>query len=741
VALTEKVTFLLGVNAKGVAQEFDKVGRAADRSLGKAETRSEQLQATFTKVGAGMLAAGALATAALYGMAQDASSMAETVDKAAILFGDGFDQVIEFSEGAAKSIGVAKDQALDAASTFAIYGKRAGLAGTELATFSTDLVKAAADMASFNDASLEDTIAAIGAGLRGESEPLQRFGVDTRVAALEAAALEAGLIGVGEKLSANEQPMAVMAAITQQAADQMGNFALTQDSAANQAKQAAAEFQNMRLELGEAALPILRDATSALNTMVGAFNSLPDPMKSAIAQGAVWGTGLLLVGGAVLSVAGRVQALSGAIRGLHARFPAATGAAGKFAVGMAGVVLAFDQYQKHAAETEAKTQAVADAFRDGAPAADQWKAAIEGIIAADGGMLAERLDRYGLTIDEVRQAWSQAAGDGEAFYSTLAGLGEGVDVNGLKFTNLFGVLESGFEGLEQEGRRAQGTTDRLSEDVRILGERASSAAGGASELAAGLGSTLSPAAELEEVMDRVNSRLDDFFGSIQSRAEVQSQFEAAMDDATAAIAEHGATLDLDTQAGRDNLDLRGQLIASIDAMVDAMVESGATTDQIRDKTQQMIDRFLASVEATGASGEAVDGYTEALERIPDAVVTQLEQSGYDEVAANAAYIEALYDRLDGRTVVTYFTTPGLAPQPGGGGGSSDDEEFFIPGADSGGRSARKFRDSGSGGWRDGFAGGQVPVQLVMRDGRVIADVVIEEGDRRGGLPLLIRGAG
>ena len=134
-ALTEKVTFLLSVNAKGVAKEFDKVGREADRSLGKAEERSEKLSATFTKVGAGMVAAGALAGAALYGMAQDASSMAETVDKAAILFGDGLDTVVKFSEEAGTALGIAKDQALDAASTFAIYGKRAGLAGEDLADF------------------------------------------------------------------------------------------------------------------------------------------------------------------------------------------------------------------------------------------------------------------------------------------------------------------------------------------------------------------------------------------------------------------------------------------------------------------------------------------------------------------------------------------------------------------------------------------------------------------------------
>ena len=140
------------------------------------------------------VAAGAMAVKIGKEAITAASDLAETVSKVGVLFGDSAKQVEAFAETAAVKLGQSKQQALNAAATFATFGKAAGLAGDDLAKFSTDFVGLASDLASFNNTSPEQAINAIGAALRGESEPLRAYGVLLDDASLRQAALELGIV-------------------------------------------------------------------------------------------------------------------------------------------------------------------------------------------------------------------------------------------------------------------------------------------------------------------------------------------------------------------------------------------------------------------------------------------------------------------------------------------------------------------------------------------------------------------
>ena len=104
-----------------------------------------------------------------------ASDLNETLSKSEVLFGDNAKSVQAWADNAALAFGQSKQQALDAAATFATFGKAAGLTGQDLESFATDFVGLSSDLASFNNTTPEQAIEAIGAALRGESEPLQRL--------------------------------------------------------------------------------------------------------------------------------------------------------------------------------------------------------------------------------------------------------------------------------------------------------------------------------------------------------------------------------------------------------------------------------------------------------------------------------------------------------------------------------------------------------------------------------------
>jgi hypothetical protein len=211
-----------------------------------------------------------------------ASDLSESVSKVGVLFGDSASKIEAFAESAAASLGQTKQQALDAASTFAIFGSSAGLAGDDLVKFSTDFTTLASDLASFNNTSPEDAIQAIGAALRGETEPLRRYGVLLDDASLRQAALSLGIIRTTkEALTPQQKVLAAQELIYQQTSAAQGDFQRTSDGLANSQRILNAQLANIRTEIGEALLPMVLKLTQIFtNNVLPVIQSVADAFSS-----------------------------------------------------------------------------------------------------------------------------------------------------------------------------------------------------------------------------------------------------------------------------------------------------------------------------------------------------------------------------------------------------------------------------------------------------------------------------
>ena len=187
-------------NAKGI--------EAAKKEFQSLKTVGSKAQFALKKAALPAIAAlGALGAAAVPAVTA-ASDLNETISKTNVIFKDASKEVLDFSKNTAKTLGISQQAALDAAATFGTFGKAAGLTSKELSTFSTDFTGLAADLASFNNTTPEQAINAIGAALRGESEPLRAYGVLLNDATLKEAALKLGIYdGVGA-LTAQQKVLA-----------------------------------------------------------------------------------------------------------------------------------------------------------------------------------------------------------------------------------------------------------------------------------------------------------------------------------------------------------------------------------------------------------------------------------------------------------------------------------------------------------------------------------------------------
>jgi hypothetical protein len=199
---------------------------------------------------------------------QAASDLQENTSKIEVIFGDAGRAVTDFAKTAARDIGQSQNQVLAAAGTFGTFGKAAGLAGDQLATFTNDFITLSADLASFNNATPDEAINAIGAALRGEAEPLRRFGVLLNDATLKSAALELGIYSGSGALTAQQKILAAQKVIYEQTGDAQGDFERTSDGLANQQRILSAQFENVKTKIGELLIPAFSALVKFLNDEV-----------------------------------------------------------------------------------------------------------------------------------------------------------------------------------------------------------------------------------------------------------------------------------------------------------------------------------------------------------------------------------------------------------------------------------------------------------------------------------------
>ena len=237
------------------------------KALGKA---GGQLADFSKKVGQIGVATGA----AFVGIGAKAVDLAvdfeESLSKAQQIFGDAAVGIENWAKTSATSVGMAQSEYLEAASSFGVFGKAAGLNGDLLAEFSDELVTVAADVASFNNLRPEEALEKLQAGLRGSNEPLQSIGVLLNAAMVEAKALEMGLGDANGEISEGNKIMARQALILEKLGEQgaLGDFARTSGGLANQSRIMKARFKDLGIQLGRVLIPIAEKVSRLVGRLI-----------------------------------------------------------------------------------------------------------------------------------------------------------------------------------------------------------------------------------------------------------------------------------------------------------------------------------------------------------------------------------------------------------------------------------------------------------------------------------------
>jgi hypothetical protein len=261
------------------------------------------IASSMAGIGTALTAAVSLPLAAMaVGAFRGASGVQEAMNKVNVVFDQSAEAILDWSRTSATSLGQSRQQALEAAGAFGNLFTAMGLTSEESATMSMDLVTLASDLASFNNIDPTEALEKLRSGLVGETEPLRSVGVLLNEAAVQAKAMELGLVGVDGELTEAQKVQARYAIILDQTSAAQGDFSRTSTDAANATRIARAQFADAASTMGQHLLPIGTQVLAWANSLLASFNSLtPTAQKVILVVGGLAASiGPLLLAGAAL---------------------------------------------------------------------------------------------------------------------------------------------------------------------------------------------------------------------------------------------------------------------------------------------------------------------------------------------------------------------------------------------------------------------------------------------------------
>ena len=315
----------LNADVTSATKSMDRMAGAINDS-GKAVENLNKLGAKMSlMVTAPLVAAGAAAV-------KFASDEGEALNAANVVFRESASVITAWGENAATQAGLSKAEFFQSAAVTGAMLKGMNLTIEESADKTIMLTKRAADMASIFNTDVKDSTNAVAAAIRGEMEPIRRYGVTLNQAMIQAKALAMGLYDGKGQIDSYAKAQATMALIMEQTNDIANDFVNTSDQQANSTRILIAETKNQAAALGKELLPYALQLIQGLRKLVDGFGSMTDEQKKTIVKVAALAAGL---GPLTLGISKTIQAvtlLKGALVALSAN-PIGLAIAGVMALG------------------------------------------------------------------------------------------------------------------------------------------------------------------------------------------------------------------------------------------------------------------------------------------------------------------------------------------------------------------------------------------------------------------------
>ena len=293
---------------------------------------------------------------------------------------------------------------------------------------------------------------------------------------------------------------------------------------------------------------------------------------------------------------------------------------------------------------------------------DQAKA-LEGLLGVafdpqfnpEGGIISVG-DAWATAVAQARGELEQVPGPADAAYTSLYDMGQGADQAAGATGGLVDKVAA-IRGSTEDATSAIVPFNDATDDIRVKAEAA------------------------DEKIRGLTDALDAMSTPFLDVRDAQREFEAALDAVDAAIAENGTTLDITTEAGRNNQAALDGVAGAAWGVLNAQAEAGASSADLQTKMTE-IQGPLA--EAQGKFGEAAGAAGDLATQaglIPSNVPIYVQAYGLWETLGALERVQYLLSLVGATNASQVYSLSGVGPgfteRPRASGGPVGDGMYLV----------------------------------------------------------------
>ncbi len=622
--MTDSLRILITANGAQAEREFAKVGAAAKRDLGKAETSAQQMSRKMTSAGVAMATAGGLM---LIGLGKAAQAAEE--EHAALLRLENSIQNMPELAGATTDAFLAQAAALQDSTRFADDATVSAQA--MLATFHLteeqilDLIPAVQDYAAKFGVDLVTASKQVGRAVSGSAGALQRNGI-----IMDEAAFAADHYGT------------VLKALRENA----GGFA------AQEGQTLSGQIEILKNNMMDVVEAVGGGAASAFSTLLGPVNKLSEGIQGLnpetqdlLGRWATFGAvGLTaagafsFVGGQAINLSAKIKKLSDSTLILRGRLALLNVGGAGFAGVAAGAVLAgfaIAEYSR-AQDKAARISNFAEALKAEAEGFDDaTEKALAHVLATDGAI--NNYDELGISAETIVDAIKGESGAWEELQQARSDAEAVMNDNDLHNP-----------AIEQQAMDIK----ELVRNVGLQRDAYDSANGAQNDFEAALRTTGDTAVDTAQAIEDLTQEISDYLSGLFDVPGAQRDLQQSVADL------HTAMTDGES-SWVDMAEAQEDVVRKTAALIDSMNQQNATQGELDAAIaftvgglQQMRDRGEITQEQFGLLSAEI-------RNVPHVASTKVEAPGLNTVYGTSRNYRALMDDIDGDNVNSSFAASGL----------------------------------------------------------------------------------
>lgn len=257
----QSIKISVTADTKRFRSEMGKIGQA-EGGVGKLKQSMSALGIGMKGLAAGAIGFGATAAFAIGKQAVGAASnLQQSMGAVDDVFKSSAKQVHAYAQKAADAVGLSRNQYNEMATLIGTQLKNGGTAANQLADQANKVIKIGADLSAQFGGSTKDAVDALSAALKGERDPIEKYGISLTQNAIDAEAAALGYKKVNGQLTTQATQAATLSLIHKQSADSTGKFARETDTLAHKQQVLSAKWEDAKAKLGNMLLPIVTKVT------------------------------------------------------------------------------------------------------------------------------------------------------------------------------------------------------------------------------------------------------------------------------------------------------------------------------------------------------------------------------------------------------------------------------------------------------------------------------------------------